>query len=134
MANVTRVKGKRFTLTEIPSWVSGNTSTGNAVDFMGEDEKTALLINNTGSAGTITIKAGEHRGAIQGSEDIVIDAPAGLSFVTIDSGEFKQMTGVNKGKIIVVSSASTISIACIELDTAPVVEEIVHGATEYVHA
>lgn len=118
-ANVTRVKGQEYTLKNF-EFTNGNTTDGLTIDFNGEDEKTAILVN-TSTESTITIKAGTGRGAIQAVNDIEVTAPAGFSFITIDSGAFKEMTGSNAGYVTVVSGAATVKLACIELDSAPVV-------------
>ena len=54
------------------SFTAGKTS-GSTVDFGGEDEKTVILFNNTGSnAGTATIEAGD---GIQGVSDLTVNVP-----------------------------------------------------------
>lgn len=86
---------------------------GTTIDFEGEDEKTLILFNNTAeTAGTATIMKGD---GIQGVADVKVDVPSGFSSMVLESGSFKQLTGTNKGSVLIKPSAATITIAAIEL-------------------
>lgn len=94
------------------TFTAGKTA-GSSVDFGGEDEKTVILFNNTGSgAGTATISAGD---GIQGVTDLTVDVPVGFSSMVLESGVCKKLTGDNKGGVVIKVSATTISIAAVEL-------------------
>ena len=71
---------------------------GTPLDFTGREDKTVIVMNNTGSgAGTCTFTAGT---GIQGVQDITVDVPVGFSAIALDSGFFKQMGGANKGHVV----------------------------------
>lgn len=94
------------------TFTAGKTA-GSSVDFGGEDEKTVILFNNTGSgAGTATISAGD---GIQGVTDLTVDVPVGFSAIVLESGVCKKLTGDNKGGVVIKVSATTIAIAAVEL-------------------
>ena len=94
------------------TFTAGKTA-GSTVDFGGEDEKTVILFNNTGSgAGTATISAGD---GIQGVTDLTVDVPVGFSAIVLESGVCKKLTGDNKGAVVIKVSATTIGIAEVEL-------------------
>ena len=94
------------------TFTAGKTA-GSTVDFGGEDEKTVILFNNTGSgAGTATISAGD---GIQGVTDLTVDVPVGFSSMVLESGVCKKLTGDNKGAVVIKVSATTIGIAAVEL-------------------
>ena len=94
------------------TFTAGKTA-GSSVDFGGEDEKTVILFNNTGSgAGTATISAGD---GIQGVTDLTVDVPVGFSSMVLESGVCKKLTGDNKGAVVIKVSATTIAIAAVEL-------------------
>ena len=94
------------------TFTAGKTA-GSSVDFGGEDEKTVILFNNTGSgAGTATISAGD---GIQGVTDLTVNVPVGFSSMVLESGVCKKLTGDNKGAVVIKVSATTIAIAAVEL-------------------
>lgn len=66
-----------------------------------KDHKTVFVINNTDSgSASVTIKAGN---TYQGVNDLVISAPAGLSFIWLDSAKFVDKVS---GEITVVTTAT----------------------------
>ncbi len=75
-----------------------------ALEWNGNDDHMILVINNTGSAATtIVIKAGD---SIQGVNDLTLNVATGISLVKLESGRFKNVTGTNKGKIVVRPTAA----------------------------
>ena len=108
--DVTRVKIKEESLPVEFTFTAGKTA-GTTVDFQGEDEKTVILFNAS-AAGTVTIMAGT---GIQGVNDVKVDVPAGYSAMVLESGAAKQITGDNKGGVLLKPSAATITIAAVEL-------------------
>ena len=110
--DITRVRIVEATAPVAFTFAAGKTSAGNIVDFGGEDEKTVILFNNTGSAGTATVMAGN---GIQGVADMVVEVPAGFSAMVLESGFHKHVTGANKGGVVIKPSAATITVAAVEL-------------------
>lgn len=79
------------------------------------DDKYLLLIQNTGSAArSVTIK---HGNGIQGVVDLVLPslAAGNYTFLSIDSGRFKNVSGEDKGKVIITGSAADIKVAVFRL-------------------
>lgn len=72
-------------------------STDKAIEWKEGDDKMILVIVAT-EATTLTVKAGN---GIQGVADKVLTVPVGTSLVKLESGRFKNVSGTNKGKIVV---------------------------------
>ena len=77
-------------------------STAKAIDWSEKDEYTVLVINASAKT-DLTVKAGN---GIQGVTDLVLTVPQGVSLVKLESGRFKNVSGANKGKVIVVSTGT----------------------------
>lgn len=77
-------------------------STAKAIDWSEKDEHTVLVIN-ADTQTNLTVKAGN---GIQGVTDLVLTVPNGVSLVKLESGRFKNVSGANKGKVIVVSTGT----------------------------
>lgn len=84
---------EKVTLTAL----TANTET--AIPWNESDEKMILVIN-AANATTLTVKAGN---GIQGVADLTLTVAQGVSLVKLESGFYKNVTGTNKGKIVVVS-------------------------------
>ena len=79
-------------------------NTAKAINWNEKDEHTVLVISNAGNTATdLTVKAGN---GIQGVTDLVLTVPKGVSLVKLESGRFKNVSGANKGKVIVVSTGT----------------------------
>ena len=79
-------------------------NTAKAIDWKENDNKMILVVQNSGSAATtLTVKAGN---GIQGVADLTLTVPAGVNLVKLESGRFKNVSGENKGKIVVVSTGT----------------------------
>ena len=76
-----------------------------AIEFDGADERIVVVVQNTTSSETtLTVKAGN---GLQGVVDITLAVPASsVNLLKLDSGRFKNVSGTNKGKIVVVSPAA----------------------------
>lgn len=62
---------------------------------------------------TITIKAGN---GLQGTNDISLELEKGkIAWVVLDSGKFKNVYGVNKGKVILTGTSNDLQVKVIEL-------------------
>lgn len=77
-------------------------STEKALEWDENDDRTILVVSAT-SQTDITVKQGN---GIQGVTDIKFTVPIGTSLIKLDSGMFKNVTGTNKGKIVVVSTGT----------------------------
>ena len=76
-------------------------NTAKAIEWKENDNKMILVVQNSGSAATtLTVKAGN---GIQGVADLTLTVPVGVNLVKLESGRFKNVSGGNKGKIVVVS-------------------------------
>lgn len=79
-------------------------NTAKALEFSESDDKIVLVVQNSGDNDTdLTVKAGN---GIQGVCDLVLSVPKGVSLLKLESGRFKNVTGENKGKIVVVSTGT----------------------------
>ena len=85
-------------------------STDKAIEWKEGDDKMILVIVAT-EATTLTVKAGN---GIQGVADKVLTVPVGTSLVKLESGRFKNVSGTNKGKIVV-QSAGTPKVGTVAL-------------------
>lgn len=85
-------------------------NTEKAIEWSENDNKMILVINAT-AATTLTVKAGN---GIQGVADLTLTVPVGVSLVKLESGRFKNVSGENKGKIVVVS-ADTPSVGVVAI-------------------
>lgn len=87
-----------------PELTALTANTEKAIEWSENDDKMILVVNNTGSAETtLTVKAGN---GIQGVCDLTLTVPVGVSLVKLESGRFKNVSGENKGKIVVVSAGT----------------------------
>lgn len=76
------------------------------------DEATVLILTAS-AALTATVKAGD---GVQGVEDLsVAFAAAGTKYLSVESGRYKLTKGANKGKILVKTSASGLTVGCLAL-------------------
>ena len=87
---------------------------GFALDLSGKDYKIAILVKSSAAGGTITVKAGD---GIQGVADYVSGAIGNGEerAIVLESGAFMNVTGPNKGKVIIIPSAATVTIAAVQL-------------------
>ncbi len=77
-------------------------ATATPLEWKESDEKMILVVNATTET-TLTVKAGN---GIQGVCDLELTVPVGVSLVKLESGRFKNVSGENKGKIVVVSAGT----------------------------
>ena len=86
-----------------PVMTAMTASTPTAIEWKENDDKMVLVINASAST-DLTVKAGN---GIQGVNDLVLnDVPKGVSLIKLESGRFKNVSGDNKGKIVVVSTGT----------------------------
>lgn len=78
-------------------------NTAKSLEFSERDDHIVLVVQNSGSETDLTVKAGN---GIQGVCDLVLNVPQGVSLLKLESGRFKNITGENKGNIVVVSTGT----------------------------
>lgn len=76
--------------------------TPTAIGWPESDEKMILVINAPAES-NLTVLAGN---GIQGVANLKITCPKGISLIKLDSGRFKNVTGENKGKIVIKSTGT----------------------------
>lgn len=81
-----------------------------AIEWKEGDDKMILVIQAE-AATTLTVKAGN---GIQGVADHTLTVPVGISLIKLESGRFKNVSGDNKGKIIV-NAAAAASVGVVAL-------------------
>lgn len=88
-------------------------ATETPVAFDQKDDQTILVLANSGtSAVDVTIKAGN---GLQGVNDLTVSVKAGANAIKLESGRFKFVTGVNKGKIVLKAAASGVSYGIVAM-------------------
>ena len=76
------------------------------------DEATLLVLTAT-AALTATVAAGD---GIQGVEDLSVTMASGdTKYLAVESGRYKITSGEHKGKILVKTSATGLSVGCVVL-------------------
>ncbi|MBE6546341.1 MAG: hypothetical protein E7668_02725 [Ruminococcaceae bacterium] len=87
---------------------------GAEFEMEGQDDKHLILIQNAAtSAKTVTVKAGN---GLQGVCDLSCEvAASGYTCVTLESGRFKNVTGDDKGKVILTGTDANIKVAVFKL-------------------
>ena len=83
-------------------------------EMSGRDDKVVVLIQNAATAAkNVTIKAGN---GIQGVNDYVESVPASsTTAIVLESGRFKNVSGEDKGKVIIMGASADIKLAVIQL-------------------
>lgn len=78
------------------------------------DQKMLIIMENADAVNSenVTIKKGN---AVQGVTDLVVAVAASTTkVITVESGKYKNVSGTNKGKIMVTGTAD-VKIACVVL-------------------
>lgn len=91
-----------------------NAADGAEIVWGHRDEKMLVLIENAAtSPKTVTVKAGN---GIQGCCDIAKEiAASSYTFLALDSGRFKNVSGADKGKVIITGASADIKVAVFKL-------------------
>lgn len=91
--------------------ITKNTATPCPMDQ--KDDQTVFVIKNGGSSAVnVTVKAGN---GLQGVNDETYSVPVGISLIKLESGRFKNVSGVNKGMVVVVAAGDNISVGAVAL-------------------
>ena len=112
-ATVSRVKTERHKIK--PITFTALTTTGITLDFEGVDENCVLIFTGSAADDTITVLKGDH---IQGVTDVKLATGItqnGYGVVALPAMEFKNVSGTNKG-YVVVKGKTTTSVALVEID------------------
>ena len=84
---------------------------GAIVDFTAADQKVLVIAENSNSttAYDVTIKKGN---GLQGVSDYKVEIPKSEIWAGVfESGQFKNVSGTNKGKMVIIGEAADIKIA-----------------------
>lgn len=118
LTTVTKTVITRNAVTAMPTAVTVATNEGAYVTYDKDDQKILLILKNniTNATHTAVIKKGN---GLQGTADLEITLAASAEVVTvIESGKYVNVSGDNKGKIIVRDKATdttTIDVKAIAL-------------------
>lgn len=87
--------------------MTANTDT--AFAWNDSDDYTLIVVTATADD-TLTVKAGD---GLQGVNDLSLTIPTGTSVIKLESGRFKNVTGTNKGKIVLSCGKATTKIGVV---------------------
>lgn len=78
------------------------------------DDKYMILVHNAAtSAKDVTVKSGN---GLQGTGDITVSLAAdSYTFISLESGRFKNVSGDDKGKVIIMGGDANIKVAVFKL-------------------
>ncbi len=99
----------------MPAAVAINATDGALVDYSNKEDARILLIleNATAAENTVTIKAGD---SIQGISDLTVTlASSETKVITVESGKYMNVSGQNRGCILITGNNANIKVAAIEL-------------------
>ncbi len=112
---VTKITSDKLVLNEggAITATAGTVADGFLLDMKGKDFKTLLMFG--GAEGTVTIKAGNAMGGVEGN-DLVVNVPeTGNVGVVVDSSVYKIVSGDDKGYIKAIPSVAGIKASVILL-------------------
>ena len=99
----------------MPAAVAVNATDGAKVDFSAKEDGRILVILENGASveNTAVIKAGD---SIQGVSDLAVTLAAGeKKVITVESGKFMNVSGENRGCIVIIGTDANVKVAAIEL-------------------
>lgn len=95
--------------------LTNGTTDGFLIDATWADNKRLLVFQNTaGSTGTLIVKKGNGYAGVKDLDTYTISA-GGIAVIRIDDAWFKNVTGTDKDKVLVVPSATSIKCSVVEL-------------------
>lgn len=101
---------------EIETAVAVDINAGASVDYTNKSDGRIFLMITNGHASEdkkATILKGN---ALQGVEDLEITIPSGKTYgIVIESGKFANVSGDNKGKVIIKGESTDITVQAVEL-------------------
>lgn len=113
--SVTNTSLKFNTAGDMPTAVAVNAADGAVIDFSNcEDGRILIILENASTAEkTATIKAGD---SIQGVSDLAVKiAASGKKIITVESGRFMNVSGANRGCVVITGTDANVKVAAIEL-------------------
>ena len=98
----------------IAEGVAIDAADGAEIDYSGRDDKMMIMLQNvTSSPVTATFKAGN---GIQGVCDLTVElAGNAAATLALESGRFKNVSGPDKGKVILAASAAGVGVMAFKL-------------------
>ncbi len=116
MTEIVNTELLRNVAKEIVASVAVDATEGASVDYSNKSDGRILLMianGNASSAKKATILKGN---ALQGVEDLEISIPAGKTYgIVIEAGKFVNVSGDNKGKVIIKGESTDITVQSVEL-------------------
>jgi hypothetical protein len=87
---------------------------GAEFEMSGRDDRVVVLIQNAAtSAKSVTVKAGNGiQGVVDYTENV---AASSTTAIVLESGRFKNVSGEDKGKVIIMGASADIKLAVIQL-------------------
>lgn len=102
------------TADEIPATAAVDATAGALITCGAADQKMLIIMENSDAVNdeTVTIKKGN---ALQGTADLAVVVPKGEKHtIVVESGKYKNISGTNKGKILITGTAD-VKLACVVL-------------------
>lgn len=116
VAEITNVDLVRNEAKELTDAVAVDATDGAKVDYTNRSDGRILLLltnSNASSAKKATIVQGN---SLQGVEDLEISIPANKTYViVVESGKFMNVSGDNKGYVIIKGASADIKVQAVEL-------------------
>lgn len=122
MAAATITPYKITAFNEFPTAVTSSSlftavdaSAGGLIPWSGADCRMLIVVQNTEASTekSFTVKAGN---GIGGNKDLTVSIAAGKTvYLEIDSDRFKNMSGTNKGKVLVTGGSANVKVAVFAL-------------------
>ena len=103
---------------DLPATAAVAANEGALIAFDKADQKGLIILENSNASATATAKIVKGNG-LQGTTDLSITiAPSGKKIISIESMKYKNLTGDNKGKVLVKdtdTTATTLKVAAVFL-------------------
>lgn len=116
VAEITNVDLVRNEAKELTDAVAVDVTDGAKVDYTNRSDGRILLLltnSNASSAKKATIVQGN---SLQGVEDLEISIPANKTYaIVVESGKFMNVSGDNKGYVIIKGESADIKVQAVEL-------------------
>ena len=114
IVTITKTKLTRNQIGIMPSAVAADATDGACIAYDEADNKILILLENAGASQiTGVIEAGN---GIQGTTDLSFTLAAGAkSCAVVESGKYVNVSGVNKGMLVVNGGSADLKVACVVL-------------------
>lgn len=116
IAKITNTELIRNEAKEVISAVAVDSTEGASVDYTNQSDGRILLMITNGNASAAKKATIIKGNSLQGVEDLEISIPAGKTYgIVIESGKFVNVSGENKGEVIIKGESADITIQAVEL-------------------